>query len=201
MNPELRAPFDLPGLILPVTKPSWATAVLRVLACAMMCLTLLSGVALAKDKEAAKPTGKPRSRDLYFYSQETIPPRMNYMNEAMDSAQLINYIRERISTNVTKRGYRAYNYRLITNQSRYKSGDWYMTVETTVKISKPNRSEFIFEVTTRATLYEHKNGKKVATIKGSAKNRIFEQYNRGIRETVDEALEPLLRKLPKYREF
>lgn len=156
--------------------------------------------AMASSKEKAPAKKELRSRELFYLSEERIPNHFNYMNEAMETADFINYIRQHIASIASKKGYRPHNYGLIANKGKLKKGDYYLEVKTEVNITKKSRAEFVFDVRTSAVLYEGKGGKKIMSSKGKAKRTIKERYKSGIRETVDEAMKSLADKLPVYRE-
>lgn len=164
----------------------------------LLVIGLVASPAEAKKKD---DNAQPKPREVYFSSDEEIPPRLAYMRDVMDSAGLIGYIRNTISSILAEKRYIPKNYKLVSNRIEYKGKYYFLEVETEVEIEKPDRRTFKFEVKTKGTLYESKGGKKVKRFKGKAKNTVQDRFRAGLLETVKEAFEPMKDKIPYYDEF
>lgn len=161
--------------------------------------TPFANEAMSKDKD--KGNKRPNSREVYFFSEESIPPEANYMRDVMAQADLVAYIRNHISGILSSKHYRPHNYKLVNNRLKYNGKDAFLVVETDIDIDRESRTEFTFKVSMRADLYAQKDGKRLKKFKGKAKKEVKDRFRAGLIETIQEAYEPMKEKMPFYRGY
>jgi hypothetical protein len=168
----------------------------------LVFLALALSVAALGLTTAAEAAGKKtKSREMYFLSEEKIPPNMNYMSQVFDTSKAITHIRSNIERMLTRRGYRAHNYGMTSNRVKYSKQHPFLHVKTDMEVTKRGRDEFLIKVTTVATLFEYKDGKRIKRVKGKASSKVVERYHSGIADTIEAAFASIEPKFPKYSEY